>query len=234
MSYKGIFQRLSCRLLLIVSFELVVGLFISLGTLLVFAGLSGEVSEGETRRFDTTILSWIHSTFPDWLGLPMRLVTALGYAWVVTPLLLLAAYIFYRKNLKLSAALLVISVPGAAIFGIFLKSLYERARPEFFETAYTASSYSFPSGHAVTAVSFYGVLIFLIARRFRFGRRWTIAASGVVLMLLIGFSRLYFGVHYPSDVIAGYLAAITWVGAVSTVLVSWRSLRRHQKGGSSP
>lgn len=231
MSYQG---RFSYRLLLIISFELVVGLFISLGALLVFAELSDDVFEGETRRLDTTILSWIHSTFPDWLGLPMRVVTALGYAWVVTPLLLLAAYIFYRKNLKLSAALLSISVPGAAVLGIVLKSLYERARPELFETDYTAPFYSFPSGHAVTAVSFYGVLTLLIARRFRFGRRWTIVAVGVALMLLIGFSRLYFGVHYPTDIIAGYLAAVTWVGTVSTILLSWRLIRRHRKGGSLP
>jgi undecaprenyl-diphosphatase len=164
----------------------------------------------------------------------MRLVTAFGYVWVVTPLLLLAAYIFYRKNLKLSALLLVISVPGAALSGIFLKSLYERARPELFETGYTATFYSFPSGHAVTAVSFYGVLTLLVARRFEFGRRWTITAAGISLVLLIGFSRLYFGVHYPSDVVAGYLVATTWGGAVGTVLVSWRSIRRHQKGDSPP
>jgi len=55
-----------------------------------------------------------------------------------------------------------------------------------------------------------------------------VAVAGVVLILLIGFSRLYFGVHYPSDVLAGYLAATLWIGAVGTALVLWRSLRRRR------
>lgn len=225
---EGIVRELSRRLLLAVTFELVFGLLISLGALWGFAELSGEVFEGETSRLDTAVLLWVDSTFPAWLSQPMRLITALGYPWMVAPLLFLATYIFYRKNLQLAAALLVVSVPGAAILGIFLKSFYQRARPELFDLGYTAPFFSFPSGHAITAISFYGVLTLLTARRLGGWRRWTVTAAGAVLVLLIGFSRLYFGVHYPSDIVAGYLCATIWVGTVGAALILWRSLRKQR------
>lgn len=215
LNHRKIVRRASRHLSLAVTFELVGGFLISLGTLWAFAELSGEVFEGETRRLDTGVLLWIHSTFPAWFGWPMRLVTALGYPWVVTPLLLLAVYVFYRKNLKLSAVLLLVSVPGAAILGTSLKSLYGRARPELFESGYAAPSYSFPSGHAVTAISFYGVLALLAARRLEGWRRWVVAVAGAALILLVGFSRLYLGVHYPSDVLAGWSLGSAWA------LASW-------------
>ncbi len=225
MDRKNIVRRASRHLWLAVTFELVAGSLISLGALWAFAGLSEEVLEGETARLDTALLLWIHSTFPGWLDAPLRLVTTLGYPWVVVPLLLLAAYAFYRKDLKLSATLLLVSVPGAAILGTALKSLYGRARPELFDSGYEAPFFSFPSGHAITAVSFYGVLTLFTARRLKGWHRWIVAAAGAVLVLLIGFSRLYLGVHYPSDVLAGYLVAALWVATVGMALTLWRSLR---------
>lgn len=216
---------------LVLTFELVVGFLISLGTLWAFAEVSEGVFEGETRRLDDAVLLWIRSTFPAWLSPPLRLITALGYPWIVVPLLISTAYVFYRKNLRLSTALLLLSVPGAAVLGVALKSLYQRTRPELFDSGYTAPFYSFPSGHAITAVSFYGVLAILTARCFTGWRRWTVAATGAALILLIGFSRLYFGVHYPSDVAAGYLAAIVWVSTVGTALLLRRSLRKRRYRG---
>lgn len=231
MDRKSIVRRVSRHLWLAVTFELVAGLLVSLGALWAFVGLSEEVFEGETARLDTAVLLWINSTFPAWLGLPMRLVTALGYPRVVVPLLLAVAYLFYRRGLKLHGLLLVVSVSGAAILGNALKLFYERARPELFDSGYTASFFSFPSGHAVTAASFYGLLTFLVSRRLGGPARWFVVAGGASLVLLIGFSRLYLGVHYPSDVVAGYLAAALWVGTVVSALVLWRSLGTSQRRG---
>ncbi len=216
--------KISRRLSLAIALELLIGLAISVGALWIFAELAGEVLEGETQRLDTALLTWIHSTFPGWLGTPMRLVAILGYPWAVVPLLILAAGTFYLNDLKVSAALLLVSVPGAAILGTALKSFYERARPELFETGYEAPFYSFPSGHAITAVSLYGVITLLTARRLEGWRRWVVATAGAVLVLVIGFSRLYLGVHYPSDVLAGYLAAAFWVATVGIAFRFWRSL----------
>jgi undecaprenyl-diphosphatase len=227
----SVIRGISRHLSLAITLELAVGLLISVGALLAFAGLSEEVFEGETSRLDTALLLWIHSTFPGWLDAPLRVITALGYTRVVVPLLLLAAYAFYRKGLKLSAALLLVSVPGAAILGTALKSFYGRARPQLFDSGYEASFFSFPSGHAITAVSFYGVLTLLTARHLGGRGRWSLVTAGAVLVLLIGFSRLYLGVHYPSDVVAGYLAAALWVGTVGMALRLWRSLRDVRRDG---
>ncbi|MDQ3911928.1 MAG: phosphatase PAP2 family protein [Actinomycetota bacterium] len=148
---------------------------------------------------------WIHSNFPDWLYEPMLVITALGYYWIVLPLLGLTAYVFYRKGTRISAALLLISTIGGIALTTALKNLFQRARPELFDSGYTVSFYSFPSDHATIAVGFYGTLALLVAWHLEGFWRWMVVVSGLVL--LIGFSRLYPGVHYPTDILAGFLAA---------------------------
>lgn len=221
MNYKRFTQGLIHRPRTAIAAQLALGLLLSLAVLWGFEWLAEEVMEGETRRLDTSILLWVHSTFPGWLNLPMRLITALGYYWVVSILLVIATYFFYRANLKLSAVLLLISTPGAMVLATVLKSIYHRARPELFSTDYTATFYSFPSGHATVAVGFYGTLALLVAVRYKGWRLWLIATAGVTLILLIGFSRLYLGVHYPSDIVGGYAAATVWVATVALPLRFW-------------
>jgi len=105
---------------------------------------------------------------------------------------------------------------GASILLFTLKNIFQRARPQpFFETLLPAS-YSFPSGHSLLSFCFYGALAAIVTRRIE--RRlfqvivWTFAGS---LVALIGLSRIYLGVHYPSDVLAGYTAAFVWIVAVA-------------------
>lgn len=229
---KEISTSLSRWLGLAITVELAAGLLLSLGVIALFAELVDEVVEGESRRFDETVLLWIHGHSPDWLYEPMLFITALGYYWVVLPLLAAAAYAFYRKGAIVSAALLVLGTVGSLLITTVLKDFFQRARPELFDSGYTASFYSFPSGHATVAVGFYGTLTLLAAWRLRGFWRWAVVTAGIVLVLLIGFSRLYLGVHYPTDVLAGYLSATIWVGAVGVAFLIWRSLRqRREKPG---
>ena len=228
---KEINARLSNRLGQTLTVGLALGLLASLGVIYLFVGITEEVVEGESRRFDVLALLWIDAHSPDWLSAPMRLVTALGYYWVVTPLLVLCAYAFYRRGRRIAAALLVISTGGGMVLTTVLKSVFERARPELFESGYTASFYSFPSGHATVAVGFYGTLAVLAAWRMRGFRRWAVVAAGAFLVLLIGFSRLYLGVHYPTDVLAGYLAAPLWVATISLAYLTWRFVRGPKNRG---
>src|SRR4051794_11357652 len=211
---KEISPRLSRWLGLAITIELAAGLLLSLGVITAFAQITDEVIEGESRRFDTVVLLWIHGHSPDWLGGPMRVVTALGYYWVVIPLFLTAVLGFYLKGRKISAALLAIATVGSVVLTTVLKDVFQRTRPKLFDSGYTASFYSFPSGHATVAVGFYGTLTLLVAWRLRGFWRWAVATAGVILVLLIGFSRLYLGVHYPTDVLAGFLAAPLWVSVV--------------------
>ncbi|HSK99876.1 MAG TPA: phosphatase PAP2 family protein [Rubrobacteraceae bacterium] len=230
--YRALIKRrneisrvLARRLTLAAALWLAAGLAVSVFVLWAFAELADGVVEGEFRRFDRAVLLWIDQNVPEsWDG-AMRWITALGYYWVVMPLLAAAVLAFYLKNWRLSAILLCVSTGGSALLTTVIKAVFQRVRPELVDSAYTASFYSFPSGHATVAVGFYGVLTVILAYRARGLARWAIAAGGAALVLLIGFSRLYLGVHYPTDVLAGFLTALVWVISVGTVYVVWLSIR---------
>jgi undecaprenyl-diphosphatase len=231
-----IVRRLADRLTVAAAIWLAAGLAISAFVIWAFAELADGVVEGESRRFDRAGLLWIHAHSPEWLEGPMRFVTALGYYRVVLPLLAAAVLAFYLRGWKLSAVLLSVSTVGGFLLTTFLKGVFERARPELFDSGYTASFYSFPSGHAAIAVGFYGAVTLILAYHLRGFARWAVVGVGVLLVLLIGFSRLYLGVHYPTDVLAGYLAAPLWLIFVGAVYVAWLSVRGlraaelHRKG----
>lgn len=222
---KELVRALAGRLTLAAAIWLAAGLAASAFVLWAFAEVTDGVVEGEFRRFDRVVLLWIGANVPDSWGGAMRLITALGYYWVVVPLLAAVALVLYFKNWRLSAILLCVSTGGSAVLTTVLKALFQRVRPDLVDSGYTASFYSFPSGHATVAVGFYGVLTVILAYRARGLARWAIAAGGAALVLLIGFSRLYLGVHYPTDVLAGFLTALVWVISVGTVYVVWLSIR---------
>jgi undecaprenyl-diphosphatase len=224
---------LADRLTVVAVVWLAAGLAISAFVVWAFIELTDEVVEGESRTFDRIVLLWIHSTFPGWLEGPIRIITALGYYWVVVPLLAVAVAFFYRKGWRLSAVLLVVSIAGSIVLTTVLKGVFERARPELFDSGYQASFYSFPSGHATVAVGFYGMLTLVLAYRLRGTARWTLVILGILVVLLIGFSRLYLGVHYPTDVLAGYLAALLWLVCVGAVYALWLSVRGLRAAESS-
>jgi undecaprenyl-diphosphatase len=197
-SNKEIIRWISERLTLVAAVWLAVGLAVSTFVIWAFFELADEVLEGDSRAFDRAVLLWIHDNVPDWWNEPMRLVTALGYFYVVVPLLAVAVFVFYRRGSRLS---------------------------EVFESGYQASFFSFPSGHATVAVGFYGMLTVILAYRLQGAARWAVAACGLLVVLLIGFSRLYLGVHYPTDILAGYLSALLWLVCVGGVYALWLSVR---------
>ena len=191
-----------------------------------FAEITEEVLEGESRAFDRAVLLWIGANVPGWLDNPMRAVTALGYYYVVLPLMALAALLFYLKGWRLSAVMLCVSTAGGIFLTTVLKNVFRRDRPEVVETGYAADSFSFPSGHATVAVGFYGALALILAYHLRGRARTAALAAGTALVSLIGFSRLYLGVHYPTDVAAGFLAAPLWLVGVGSAYALWLSARR--------
>jgi undecaprenyl-diphosphatase len=223
--YGGTTSTLAGRLTLAAAAWLAVGLATSIFVVWAFAELTEGVIEGESRRFDRAVLLWIGANLPDWLDDPMRFFTALGYYWVVLPLLAVAIAGFYLANWRLSAVVLLVSTAGGMVLTTVLKAVFRRARPDLLDSGYTASFYSFPSGHATVAVGFYGALTLMLAYHLRGAARWTVVVFGTLVVLLIGFSRLYLGVHYPTDVLAGYLAAPLWLVSVGSLYVLWISLR---------
>jgi undecaprenyl-diphosphatase len=133
-SRTALHKKIERRLALVPIVPLFAGFLLSAGVILAFAKVADEVVEGETRRFDEAALLWINASLPGWLDEPMRAATALGYYWVVIPLLAVAAYAFYRTGRRISAALLVVSTTGGIVLTTALKAVFGRDRPDLFES----------------------------------------------------------------------------------------------------
>ena len=206
---------------------LFLGLATAAGALFLFAWLAGEVYEGDTQAFDEIIRGFVHGFAGEWLTAFMNFVTILGSTLFLSVVFICIFTIFIRINWKRAAVLLTVTMVGAVILNFVLKVSFARARPiPYFDTP-LPNSYSFPSGHALYAACFYGVLAWMVAARIRnHSLKILIWIATVIIALLIGLSRIYLGVHYPSDVIAGYAAAIVWV-----LTVIWSDLLFKQKNG---
>ena len=195
-------------------FLLLGALLIAAAALFIFGWLAEEMLEGDTQRFDSFVRTAIHQHASPGLTRLMMGFSFIGSVATISVLCVaLVSVLLYFRRARL-AALLAITMLGMAALDFLLKSAFHRPRPvAFFGTS--PASYSFPSGHAFGALCFYGVLAAIFAARAR-GKatKWCIWTVAVLLIGMIGLSRIYLGVHYPSDVIAGYCAGTVWVGAV--------------------
>jgi undecaprenyl-diphosphatase len=189
-------------------------LLIAVTALFVFGWLAEEMLEGETQQFDTFVRTAVHQLATPGLTLLMQVFSFLGSVAAVTAMCLVAICVSVYCRRTRAAALLAITMLGVAVLDVALKHAFHRPRPAAFFGA-TPSTYSFPSGHALGSFCFYGMLAAILAARAGgWGSKFCVWTSAVVLVGMIGFSRIYLGVHYPSDVIAGYCVAAVWVGAI--------------------
>lgn len=186
--------------------------------LAIFGKLAGGVMDGETRAFDEALLRALRSPEdladpigPAWLEHVMRDATSLGSVTVVT-LVTLGAIGYLLIDGKRAAALFVIvAVVGGVVLSEFLKHLFARPRPELVAHLVDVQTASFPSGHAMlSAVTFLtlGALLARVQSRRRL--KAYLLSVAIVLTLLIGMSRVYLGVHWPTDVLAGWCAGAAW------------------------
>jgi undecaprenyl-diphosphatase len=195
---------------------LLAGLVLAACALVLFSWLAEEVFEGDTQLFDEHARALVNAHAGPALTAAMRGVTYLGSTIFVLALCLCAVIVFYLLKWRRAAVLLLITMAGAFVLNDVLKATFQRARPEPFFGILAPKSYSFPSGHSLLSFCLFGTLAAIIHRRTRNAPVrivvWIVAA---LLVALVGFSRVYLGVHYPSDVLAGYLAATVWVLAVA-------------------
>jgi len=202
-------------------------LLVAVAAVFVFGWLSEEMLEGDTQRVDMFVRTSVHQHATPGLTRLMEAFSFLGSVGTITSLCLviLAALLYLRR--RRMAALLGITMIGMVVLDEALKLSFHRPRPVAFFGP-TPSSYSFPSGHAFGALCFYGVLAAILAPRVR-GRiaKWAVWSAAVLLIAMIGFSRIYLGVHYPSDVVAGYAAGAVWVAAIG-FLDRFLGVRRQQ------
>ncbi len=199
------------------------GLIAAIASLIFLGWLSSNVMAGETRHFDEWIAANIHSLAKPALTSRMSGITLLGANQV---LILVGAVVvigFVRAQWRREAVLLLVTMAGAAVLNRVLKASFQRQRPQPYFDLISPTSYSFPSGHSLLSFCFYGAIALAITAHLRKTSTkllvWIMTAG---LVLLIGISRVYLGVHYASDVIAGFTAAFIWMVAVNGAGQMWR------------
>lgn len=193
---------------------------------LAFSVLAVLVLNGVTTSFDEATLLWINQHASPGFDSFFVAFTELGGLIVVTVVsALLFGYFLYRK--KYTKALLVAAgVGGAALMNIILKSIFDRPRPDLWEWLVVEAHFSFPSGHATASMALAIVVVALLWKT-----KWRIVSmiGAAMYILSIGFSRLYLGVHYPTDILGGWLLGAAWVLLVIGVIFASRQ-RKTVKG----
>ncbi|HUV91615.1 MAG TPA: phosphatase PAP2 family protein [Anaerolineales bacterium] len=173
---------------------------------ILFMELAGDIWRNETFAWDAPVMLFIHSYSQPWLNSLMVLITQSG-GWVTAVVFLGLVYWLRRCGAASWAWGAAISFLGAISLNGILKIIFSRPRPGVFSPLTAVHTYSFPSGHTVAAVSLYGFIAFAL---WRSGHKpWAILAGGWVL--LIALSRVYLGVHYPSDVLGGIAFGGLWL-----------------------
>jgi len=212
-----------------VSVRLVLGLAAAVAALVLLLWLADFVEDKAAVPFDASVRGWVHAHSNPTLTSFMRLMSLFGsppfsVAFSIAFLILLRVAHWPRE-----ALLFLVAMTGGLVLNGVLKVVFHRARPPSYFGTPEPASYSFPSGHALFSVCLWGSLALFAGQRVRgTAARAAIFAGAVLLAGLIGYSRIYLGVHYPSDVIAGYAAATVWVATVSYTnrLIERRSERR--------
>lgn len=194
-----------------------VGVFLVAGVLVAvvatwgFGEFAETVMAGQTQSFDETVLRWVATRHTVSLDSLMLEITSLGTGSTVLMIVGVAALFLALTRHRYSAALLLAATAGGGFVNIVLKHYFERPRPHVFEWGTNALSSSFPSGHAMSATIVYTTVAYLAARLQK--RAWERAltmALAASIILAISASRVYLGVHYPSDVVAGMIIGIGW------------------------
>ncbi len=214
---------------------LFVGMTLAIAALFFFGWLAGEMLEGDTRRFDESVRNFIHEfAFPTLTSL-MQLASFLGSTLFLIVFGVIIIVALYLRTHRRGAILFTITTVGASVLLVILKLTFRRARPEPFFHTILPASHSFPSGHSLAAFCFYGALAEILTERT--DKLWLqiiIWTAAAIMILLIGISRIYLGVHHPSDVVAGYAVGLIWVMtiAIGDKLIHAKDKRVLEKDGA--
>jgi membrane-associated phospholipid phosphatase len=209
--------------------QLTTGTLVLIGTSWLFGWIAENVVTGASLTLvDIHVTDWFHAHVNRGLTQLMLLITHLhGTIAMSVYSLAMAAYLMWKKAWYWLGAF-ALAVPGGMLLNVLLKFAYHRARPSFSDPILTLSSYSFPSGHVTSATLFYGILAAFLVSRIRSWRwRAAILLSAILLVALVGLTRIYLGAHYFSDVLGGAAGSAAWLALCLTAM---NTLRQKEEG----
>jgi membrane-associated phospholipid phosphatase len=210
-------RRIHLKLVPLIAAIGTVGLAVCLIILLGLSWLFQEVWEKEAFGLDTTVLLWLYQWTNPVLDAVMLKITALGDPEFVVVVVVFSLGWLWWKRRRLEAKGFAIACLGALILNQGLKLCFAKPRPQLWTHLITESSFSFPSGHALGSLVLYGFLAYVLARQFHKSARWIYSVAAIVITA-IGISRLYLGVHWPTDIVAGYAVGFLWLMVCITMV----------------
>jgi undecaprenyl-diphosphatase len=189
-------------------------LLIFLGVLAPLAGfgaLAHELREADGFFFDVPLLQFAHAMAHAGFDRFFVVTAALGYLYGVVPIDIALVVVLGWKRRLGEGLFAGLAIVGSALLNVGTKSMFARERPHLWDVIAPEGTYSFPSGHAMGSMTLACVVVLLC---WPTRARWIAAAIASGFVMLVGFSRIYLGVHYPSDILAGWAAASAWTFAV--------------------
>ena len=203
---------------------LTIGGVITLFFIFLFFGIVEDyIGQEALIRADLRIINLISQFRTDSLNHLMLFITYLAKGEIIIVGVILASIILFLFKKKSYLYSLLISVIGGQFFVWIIKNIIERPRPPLSEALVAETSFSFPSGHSFIAITFYGLLFFLISQSVKKRYQKNIfIIIGIILVILIGFSRIYLGAHWPSDVLASYTSGLAWL----TIIITTNKIKR--------
>ncbi len=198
-----------------------------LAPLWLFVELADEVHELEAFYFDDPLLWRAHAMAGPALDRFFIFISAIGYQWGVVPVdIALTAGLLIARRWR-EATFAGVSLAGSALLNMATKQFFQRDRPTLWESIAPEHTFSFPSGHAMGSATL-AMVVVLLCWHTRW--RWVAVALAGSFAVLVGVSRIYLGVHYPSDILGGFAAGIAWVSGVYLVLYRIRERPWQVKG----
>jgi undecaprenyl-diphosphatase len=213
-----------------ISLSLLVGLATAIVALIFFGWLADEALEGDARWFDDATRAAVHQLASPLMTAIMRGLSFVGSTIALTIGTIFVVWRFAMRKWGHEARLFAITMIGAGLLNITLKLAFKRPRPVPFFNLSPPETYSFPSGHSLTSAVFFGALAAILTARIKSRRvRVAIWIVSTGMFLLIGLTRIYLGVHYTTDVIAGFAAALIWILVVRFVEMQLARRKRRRQ-----
>ncbi|MBC7416326.1 MAG: phosphatase PAP2 family protein [Herminiimonas sp.] len=199
--------------------------------LYLFGSLAEDVVEQDPFFFDAPVLHFMHAHATPVLDAVMVFFAYAGSARVMVPFNILVLVILLFRRDRMGQMFWLAATVGAALINLMAKNAFSRVRPALWISILPETTFSFPSGHAMQTMA---VMLALVILLWHTRWRWAAIVLGTGFVVWVGACRVYLGVHYPSDVLAGWTASVAWVAGLAAVLQVRRRRAAGQRAAAAP